>query len=200
MLLDLIKSNAVIRFQQRERIEADGVPCIVATRDDFDDAVKLYGLLNGTTGGQATKLTKKESDMVVTIQRGGWSEFTISMLQKATGLSNGNIHKLLHGYASRGATYSGLLEKCPSISFSDRTVVSEEELSGISMRRRANAYTFDQVLFDSWCSGGGVWIENDGDGDDSNTSHTSADFCNTSAILLQLQKYLKTILCLRIRQ
>ncbi|MEI7434912.1 MAG: hypothetical protein WCJ93_11740 [Methanomicrobiales archaeon] len=166
MLLDLIKSNAVIRFQQRERIEANGVSCIVATREDFDDAVKLYGLLNGTTGGQATKLTKKESDMVITIQKGGWSEFTISMLQKATGLSYHAIYKVMHGYASRGATYSGLLEKCPSISFSDRTVVSEEEISGISMRRRANAYTFDQVLYHSWCSGGGVWIDGNDDGDE----------------------------------
>jgi len=173
MLLDLIKSNAVIRFQQRERIDIEGIPCIMATRDDFDDAVKLYGLLNGTTGGQATKLTKKESDLVATIEKEKWPEFTISMLQKATGLSNGSIHRLMHGYAARGSTYTGLLEKCPAISFVDRTVIGEEEFSRISMARRANAYTFDPVLFHAWSSGGGVWIEDDvssGNGNDFNPS------------------------------
>jgi hypothetical protein len=182
MLLDLIKSNAVIRFQQREQVEAGGVPCIMATREDFDDAVKLYGLLNGTTGGQATKMTKMESDLVVTIQREGWPEFTISMLQKATGLSNGSVHKLLHGYASRGATYSGLLEKCPFISYSDRTVVCEEEFSRVSMRRRTNAYTFDKELFHSWSSGGGVWLDDNGANGNSQTAHTSADFCTSAAV------------------
>ncbi|MCX6700002.1 MAG: hypothetical protein NTV68_08755, partial [Methanomicrobiales archaeon] len=173
MLLDLIKSNAVIRFQQREQVEAGGVPCIMATREDFDDAVKLYGLLNGTTGGQATKLTKKESDLVATIEKEKWSEFTTSMLQKATGLSYHAIYKLMHGYDSRGVTYSGLLEKCPFISYSDRTVVCEEEFSRVSMMRRANAYTFDQDLFRAWSSGGGVWI----DGDDGGVDATSKVAC-----------------------
>jgi len=174
MLLDLIKSNAVIRFQQRERIEANGVPCIVATRGDFDDAVTLYGLLNGTTGGQATKLTKKESDLVVTIEKEKWPEFTIPMLQKATGLSYHAVYKLLHGYASRGVTYTGLLEKCPSISYTDRTVMSGDEYTGVTMRRRGNAYTFDHTLFRAWVSGGSVWIDGDDGSDVNNNSSTSS--------------------------
>ncbi|MCX6700969.1 MAG: hypothetical protein NTV68_13805 [Methanomicrobiales archaeon] len=171
MLLDLIKSNAVIRFKQRERVDIEGMPCIAATREDFNDAVKLYSLLNGKTGGQATKLTKKESDLVATIEKEKWPEFTISMLQKATGLSNGSIHKLMHGYGNRGASYSGLLEKCPAIAYTDRTVLSGDEYSGVTVRRRSHAYTFDQDLFRAWSSGGAVWIDDDvsnGDGDDVN--------------------------------
>ena len=174
MLLDLIKSNAVIRFHQRERIDIEGMSCIMATRDDFDDAVKLYGLLNGTTGGQATKLTKKESDLVATIEKEKWPEFTIPMLQKATGLSYHAVYKLLHGYASRGVTYTGLLEKCPSISYTDRTVMSGDEYSGVTMRRRGNAYTFDHSMFRAWVSGGSVWIDGDDGSDDNNNSSTSS--------------------------
>ncbi len=189
MLLDLVKSNAVIRFHQREQVTSGGVSCIVATRDDFTDAVKLYSLLNGTTGGQTTKLTKKESDLVNIIDRERWPEFTIPMLQKATGYSNGALHKLLHGFSSRGATYTGLLEKCPAISYVDRTVVSEDEYTGHSTRRRTNAYIFDPILFRSWCTGGAVWIGDDGDGDNEGEG---GDDSNPSAfigdVLPQLQK------------
>ena len=38
--------------------------------------------------------------------------------------------------------YSGLLEKCPAISFIDRTVTTDDEI-GQGVRRRANAYQFN---------------------------------------------------------
>ncbi len=181
MLLDLVKANALLRFMQRDRQEAAGLPCITATREDFTEAARLYGQLNGTTGGQTTKLTKKESCLVVVIEQSRWAEFTIPMLQKSTGLSNGAIHKLLHGYASRGCTYSGLLEKCPAIAYTDRTVVTDDQESGASTRRRTNAYTFDHDLFTAWSMGGAVWIDEDPDRDDNDhPSAPSASFCNTS--------------------
>jgi len=151
----------------------------VATREDFDDAAKLYGLLNGTTGGQATKLTKKESDLVSTIQKEQWPEFIIVMLQRVTGLSNGSIDKLMHGYGNRGSIYSGLLEKCPAIAYTDRTVVGDDEYSNVTMRRQSHAYTFDQDLFRAWFSGGYVWIDHadeDADHDpDDNPDAAAAD-------------------------
>ncbi len=162
MLLDLVKANAVLMAQQRERqVYYDGVTCITAIREDFDAAVRLYSLLNGTDGGQGTKLTRKESDLVEIISHLKWAEFTIPMLQKETGLSNAALHKLMHGYASRGATYTGLLEKCPAIAFTDRTVVADDEMTGASTRRRTNAYTFDQGLYHQWCCGGSVWLDED---------------------------------------
>ncbi len=179
MLLDLIKANTVLRFMQREQQRAGSVVSLTAIREDFQEATRLYGLLNGTAGGQQTKLTKRESDLIAVIQRYSWPEFTIPQLQKATGWSSGNIHKCIHGYASRGVSHSGLLEKCPAIAYCDRTVVTDEEERGISMRRRTNAYTFDHELFRCWCAGGAVWLDDDDDPD--NTSTTSADFRNTSA-------------------
>ena len=161
MLLGLVKAHALLFSLQRERQEVNGVPCITATRADFDGAARLYSLLNGSAGGQTTKLTKMESDLVGAISILHWIEFTIPMLQKATGLSNAVLHRLIHGYTSRGASYTGLLEKCPAIAYTDRTVVSEDEQTGYSTRRRTNAYTFDHELFRTWMAGGAVWLDDD---------------------------------------
>jgi len=165
MLLGLVKAHALLFSLQRERQDVNGVPCIMATRDDFDGAARLYSLLNGSAGGQTTKLTKMESDLLTVIETLHWVEFTIPMLQKATGQSNAVLHRLIHGYTSRGAAYTGLLEKCPAIAYTDRTVVSEDEFTGYSTRRRTNAYTFDHDLFKQWLVGGAVWLD-DGPGSD----------------------------------
>ncbi len=175
MLLDLIKSNTVLRFMQREQQRAGSVVCLTATLEDFQEATRLYGLLNGTAGGQETKLTKREADLLAVIQRHQWPEFTVPMLQKASGLTSGNIHKCIHGHVTHGKVYSGLLEKCPAISYCDRTVVTDDETCGVSMRRRTNAYTFDREIFASWCAGGAVWLDSDGD-DTSKTSKNPDDF------------------------
>ncbi|MEN6442700.1 MAG: hypothetical protein ABFC71_02995 [Methanoregula sp.] len=165
MLLGLVKAHALLFSLQRERQEVNGVPCIMAIRADFDGAARLYSLLNSSAGGQTTKLTKMESDLLSAIETLHWVEFTIPMLQKATGQSNAVLHRLIHGYTSRGAAYTGLLEKCPAIAYTDRTVVSEDEFTGFSTRRRTNAYTFDHDLFRQWLAGGAVWLD-DGPGPD----------------------------------
>jgi hypothetical protein len=111
-----------------------------------------------------------ESDLLGAITALKWVEFTIPMLQKATGLSNAVLHRLIHGYTSRGAVYSGLLEKCPAVAYTDRTVVSEDEQTGFSTRRRTNAYTFDRELFRKWMEGGAVWLDDEpGPGQDNPT-------------------------------
>jgi hypothetical protein len=161
MLLGLVKAHALLFSLQRERQEVNGVPCIMATRADFDGAARLYSLLNGSVGGQTTKLTKMESDLINSIVTLHWVEFTIPMLQKATALSNAVLHRLIHGYTSRGAAYTGLLEKCPAIAYTDRTIISEDEMTGHSTRRRTNAYTFDHDLYGKWMAGGAVWLDDD---------------------------------------
>ena len=161
MLLGLVKAHALLFSLQRERQEVNVVPCITATREDFDGAARLYSLLNGSVGGQTTKLTKMESDLISSIVTLHWVEFTIPMLQKATALSNAVLHRLIHGYTSRGAAYTGLLEKCPAIAYTDRTIISEDEMTGHSTRRRTNAYTFDHDLYGKWMAGGAVWLDDD---------------------------------------
>ena len=173
MLLDLVKAHALLRSMQRESLQIGDIRCITATTDDFSMAVRLFDQLNGPAGGQTTKLTKKESDLVAVIAKHCWPEFTISMLQKATGLSSGVVYRVMHGYSSRGYTYSGLLEKCPAVAFTDRTVVCDEYNTGISMRRRTNAYVFDPELFRLWCCGGSVQFRNDPSGKEGQTTEES---------------------------
>ncbi len=173
MLLDLIKANTVLRCMQREQTTCGRIPCLTATCEDFREAARLYILLNGVAGGQETKLTWRESALITIISKNNQDEFTIPQLQKQTGWSSSCVHRLIHGYDSRGTTYSGLLEKCPAISFCDRTVVTEGEEGGSSMRRRTNAYTFDQELFRSWSRGGAVWLDDDDDPDYPSASQQS---------------------------
>ncbi len=163
MLLDLIKANTVLRYMQREQTTCGQTRCLTATREDFREAARLYQLLNGIAGGQETKLTWRESALIGIISQNDQEEFTIPQLQKQTGWSNSCVHRLIHGYDSMGTMYSGLLEKCPAISFCDRTVVTDGEDGASSMRRRTNAYTFDRELYRSWSLGGSVWLDDDPD-------------------------------------
>ena len=168
MLLDLIKAHALLRCMQREQTEADdGSPCIIANRHDFQEAVRLYDQLNGTAGGQETKLTKVESALLDVIARAEWPEFTVQQLQSVTGRSSSSIRKILHGYMSKGYSYSGLLEKCPALSYTDRTVVTNDE-EGLSVRRRTTAYQFSPDLYRQWARGGSCWLEPGDDPDDDN--------------------------------
>ncbi len=175
MLLDLIKAHALLRCLQREEATTeDGSPCIVATREDFADAVRLYDHLNGTAGGQETKLTKVEVSVLDVIARAGWPEFTVQQVQQVTGRSSSSIRKVLHGYASKGYTYSRLLEKCPAISYTDRTVVSENQ-DGLSVRRRTTEYQFSPDLYRQWARGGSCWLEDERYGDEYDGDHDAGD-------------------------
>ena len=132
MLLDLIRTSASLRQHQRQREEVDEMVCIMATEEDFCDASRLYEALNGETGGQVTKLTKKEALLIDAIRSMKMDEVTIAQMQKTTGWSSSVISKLLNGYVTRGQVYSGLLEKCPAISYLDRTITTNDDHYSVS--------------------------------------------------------------------
>ena len=70
MLYDLIKSHAALFFMQREqKTSEDGTLCVYANEADFTAANDVFTLLNGTAGGQESKMTKKESDLLGAIQK-----------------------------------------------------------------------------------------------------------------------------------
>ena len=125
----------------------DGIPVIFADLSDFHAVNSLYQRLNGEAGGQSTKLTRREAELIRTIRVTGLSEITVTQMQRKMTWSNSSIYKLLHRYMSRGVTYSGLLKKCPAISFTDRTVVCDAE--GATTHRRTRAYTWDESLYTS---------------------------------------------------
>ncbi len=166
MFVDLVKAHATLFSHQRERHRfGEGGSYIIATLDDFAAAARLYGLLNGGKGGQETKLTRREAEFLNTIIEMNETEFTIPQMQRDTHYSYNVVYRILHGYMSRGVEYTGLLEKCPAISFTDRTVVITEE-TGRSVKRRTHAYQFDQELFRLWSRGGAVWLSEEEDHND----------------------------------
>jgi len=161
ILFDLIKASALLHRLQRE--EYDGG--IRANRDDFAAAARIYEAINGKVGGQETKTTKNEAAALETVATMGWEQFTIRMLQEALGLSYHQTYRILHGYTNRGMTYSGLLEKCPAVSFFDTTVAGD--VDGYATRRREHLFSFDTAVYRRWAHGGGVWLdEDDGGGGD----------------------------------
>ncbi len=158
ILFDLIKGSALLHRFQRE--EYDGG--IRANLDDFATAVRIYDAINGKVGGQETKTTKNEAAALETVATMGWEQFTIKMLQEALGLSYHQTYRILHGYTKRGTTYSGLLEKCPAISFFDTTITGD--VDGYAVRRREHLFSFDAAVYRRWAHSGGVWLDEDGGG------------------------------------
>jgi len=174
MLYDLIKSHAALFFRQRmQKTGEDGTLCVYADEADFTAATEVFTLLNGTAGGQESKMTKKESDLLAIIEKANLAEFTIQDLQRLTGGSYLSIYRMIKGYDSRGKNYTGLLEKCPAISFTDRTVTQTEE-SGYSVRRRTEAFEWDRELYRQWMNGGACWLDHNPKNDDDDSSHLSA--------------------------
>jgi len=152
ILFDLIKASALLHRFQRETFDGG----IRAHRDDFTAAARVYAAINGETGGQETKMTKNEAAALETVATMGWGQFTIRMLQEALGLSYHQTYRILHGYASRGTTYSGLLEKCPAVGFFDTMVT--EDVDGYAVRRREHLFSFDLAVYRRWAHGGGVML------------------------------------------
>ena len=183
MLYDLIKSHTALYYQQRnQKTKEDGTLCVYASEADFILAKDLFTLLNGMAGGQESKMTKKESDLLDAIQQARQDEFTIQDLQRLTGGSYISIYRALKGYDSRGKNYTGLLEKCPALSVTDRSVTISEE-QGNSVRRRTDAFLWDRALFREWNCGDACWLDRDlKDGDDSVLSlqHVSSSVAETA--------------------
>jgi hypothetical protein len=173
MFYSLIKAHTMLFFMQRERCTIDGGGSYtLATLDDFYAAARLFTLLNGTGGGQETKLTRCESELLTAVNQGKDCEFTIQQLQEKLNRSYNAIYSTLHGNRSRDKTYSGLLDKCPAVSFTDRTVVMDEEI-GRSVRRRTHAYQFNYELYRLWSSGGQVWLRGTDNDDRTGPSGTT---------------------------
>lgn len=101
MLLDLIKTHAILMQYQREQSKQDDILCIAATKEDFKEAARLYDALHGETGGQSTKLTKREAALISSLQSLRLLEITIPEMQKITGWASSSLYKLLNGYNSR---------------------------------------------------------------------------------------------------
>jgi hypothetical protein len=190
MLFDLIKCHARLNFCQRQR-EEDG--SIIAQREDFDAAKKLYTQINGDAGGQETKLTRNEAAALSSVAKAGMVSFSVRNVQELTGLSYYQTYRIFHGYNSRGCSYAGLLEKCPALTCIDTTVTLDED--GYCVRRRENHYTFDIEMYKIWIGGGDIWLDesfesgdNDNNDGEDDSPDSPGDLCSIAVDLQQVRK------------
>lgn len=158
ILLDLVRSHAALFMKQRSCRSCSGVTVIEADDSDFEVAGRLYSLLSGEKGDQVNKMTKGERSLLEAIVALPDAEFTIQDLQAVTGRSYSTVYRWMHGYEVRSRCYCGLTEKCPAITWTDRTVPSPDE-NGNVIRRRTNAYQFDASVYASWKNDNRCWIE-----------------------------------------
>lgn len=103
MFLDMVKSFAVMRFMQRKKRDEN---TIIATKEDFEDARKLY---HSRAETQTTKLTDLELDIVRFIYDNG--ETDIKAMQTGLNLPHYRAYQLLHGQKGSG----GILGKVPGL-------------------------------------------------------------------------------------
>ena len=88
MLYDMVKSHAALFFMQRKKkTSGDGTSCVYADEADFTSANEVFTLLNGTAGGQESKMTRREADLLGAIREADQLEYTIQDLQRLTGSS-----------------------------------------------------------------------------------------------------------------
>ena len=158
MLFDLIKCHARLFYLQRDR-DDDGA--VIAREEDFWAAAKLYAALSGAAGGQETKLTRNEAAALATVAKMGVEVFTVRGLQSALGLSYHQTYRILHGYTNNRATYTGILDKCPAVSYIDATVAGEMVEVGETVRRREHYFSFDLEAYRAWSAQAAVWLDDD---------------------------------------
>ncbi|MDD3091865.1 MAG: hypothetical protein PHG80_09565 [Methanoregulaceae archaeon] len=156
MLFDLIKCHARFFFLQRERDEHRSV---IATREDFEYARRLFLDLTGDTGAQETKQTRNEAAALESIAKMGLEVFTIKQLQEALGLSYHQVYRLLKGYRNGRGYYTGILDKCPAVSYIDATVA--EDIYGMEVKHREHYFSFDIGLYKNWTARAEIWLEDE---------------------------------------
>ena len=186
MLLDIIRSHAALMQYQREPLIHNGISCVMANTEDFRAACRLYQALNGESGGQMSKLTRSESELISAIRDSGKIEIKVSEMQKMTGKTYGAIYKMLHGSNSHGTHYSGFLEKCPALSFLDRTDVTD----GGETSRRNRMYVWDEQVYLIWSAGGGCWLDGYGPDD---FDHDDGGIAEVRGKLAETFRHVETI-------
>ncbi len=165
MLLDLVRSGALMYQFQRKRVEIGGIIEIEAEIEDFKRAQEIYHLLNGTCGAQMTKMTRTEQMLIDAIRASGKTEFTVKEMQRFICRSQSTVSRLLSGNPKR-EDHEGLLLKCPPLSYVDRS--EPREGGGYE---RARIYTWDYELDEVWSTGTACWLD---ESDDSG-SHTDTN-------------------------
>jgi hypothetical protein len=108
IFLDSIKGLAALRYAKREK---DDKGQLLATREDFDQAVELYEGINGHSEERYTTSEKKVLKAIIDNGR----KATASDIERLTGLSDGRIRDIINGRGKDEQKKHGLRYKCPRL-------------------------------------------------------------------------------------
>ena len=159
VLLDLVRSHAVIHLFQRERRTLnDGRLTVVATEADFAAAASLFLDLHTTGGSLTSKFDRNEQLALSLASHYRAEQFCLADLQRWTGWHYQKARRLMLGYDSRGSHYPGLLDKSPALSLVDQTV-SEVNGEGRDVKRRSLVFIFNEEAYRKAQYAGQVWLE-----------------------------------------
>jgi len=89
----------------------------------------------------------------------GLEVFTIKQLQDVLGLSYHQVYRLLKGYRNNRGLYTGILDKCPAVSYIDATVA--EDIYGMEVKHREHYFSFDISLYKNWTARAEIWLEDE---------------------------------------
>ena len=159
VLLDLVRSHALIHLFQRERRTLkDGRLTVIATEADFAAAASLFVDLHTTGGSLTAKFDRNEQLALSLASHYRAEQFCLADLQRWTGWHYQKARRLMLGYDSRGSHYPGLLDKSPALSLVDQTV-SEVDDEGRDVKRRSLVFIFNEEAYRKAQFAGQVWLE-----------------------------------------
>ena len=161
ILLDLVRSSALVHLFQRERRTLeDGRIEVVATEADFHAAAALFVDLHSAGGSLSAKFDRNEDLVLGLAAHYGVEQFTLADVQRWTGWTYPRVRRTLVGRTARGIEYPGLLDKSPALTLVDRTV-SEEDEEGRRASSRQLVFLFDSAIYREVRATGLVWLEDE---------------------------------------
>ncbi|OPZ41563.1 MAG: hypothetical protein BWY93_02256 [Euryarchaeota archaeon ADurb.BinA087] len=66
---------------------------------------------------------------------------------------------MLKGYRNSRGLYTGILDKCPAVSYIDATVA--EDIYGMEVKHREHYFSFDIGLYKNWTARAEIWLEDE---------------------------------------
>ncbi len=147
IFVDLVMAFTRIRFKQRQ-IDERGM--LVATLEDFESALDLYGALVTDQGSQALQLTPEMNTLLRVIREQGLQQFSINDLVQRAGMSYQKVRRILKGRSDRNL--AGLLDRCPVIQLKQESV-SVETNEGLRRGYREDRFMVDLEALETWMSG-----------------------------------------------
>jgi len=146
LFYELVKAAAVLNYFKKEMKKDGDIEYIESDLHDFEIAASLFMRLHGVVGSISRRLTPMEDRLLTYLFEHNVSLFTITDIIHWLKISYATAHRVLHGRQDVNQSYhSGVMKKCPALTFED---VSEKMGETESVRKKR--FKFDRALYEQW--------------------------------------------------